>query len=208
MFTAGWVLESKHRGMQEGASETEWGTTSPISIIAENRMVDRLEMDTDLMGPACFKPAVETTQYGVVEPLDHSVVRSGRAAIGHNRVASGVARGPTKGSINNTFVRGKVAPHDGLVSTDHRSRCQLSDKMVKTCGRPGHHEKARGSLVEPMHNARPEWVIANCLEIGKLVEQPLNHCARLHPGPRVHHHPCRLVDDDDLIVDVDHRHHY
>ena len=85
-------------------------------------------------------------------------------------------------------------------STSRSWNCRASASCAAIVLGDDHH--ARGALVQPVHDARPQ-LAADAAEIRHVVEQRVDQRARRVAGGRVHDHPGRLVHDDDVGVLVE-----
>ena len=67
----------------------------------------------------------------------------------------------------------------------------------------GDHHQAGGVLVEPVHDARPLHPADAGEAVAAMGDQRIHQRSRGVSGGRMHHEPCRLVDDDDVLVLID-----
>ena len=62
-----------------------------------------------------------------------------------------------------------------------------------------HDHDARGILVQPMHNARPQLAI-DAGQIPAVRHERIHERPARNAGRRMHHHAARLVHDDDVVI--------
>ena len=100
---------------------------------------------------------------------------------------------------------GGHAEHEGEVLLLDRAPGELPDERAVGLVVLGDHQQARGPLVEPVDDARPEDA-AHAGEVAHVAEQRVHERAARGAGARVHDEPGRLVHDDQVAVLVDDGH--
>ena len=81
--------------------------------------------------------------------------------------------------------------HHGQIMLFHRARAQLVAQALMRQVVFGHHEKAAGILVQPVHDAGPLHP-ANAAEILHVIEQGVDQRAAFIARGGMHHHAARL----------------
>ena len=103
-------------------------------------------------------------------------------------------------AIDDVAVHFRRADDDGKVLLLDRARLELDRQPVMGLIVPGHENRAAGVAVQSMHDARPQRPAA-AAEAGAKVElQRTDKRSRPVSAGRMHDHPRRLVDDDQVLV--------
>ena len=99
-----------------------------------------------------------------------------------------------------------VPPHEREVAPLDLVVGQRGHQTLVRGRRPRHDEQARGAAVESVHDAGPPG-ITDGRDLGVAAEQAVDERAVGCAGAGVHDEARRLVDDDQVVVGVDHGEH-
>lgn len=131
-------------------------------------------MDSDLMGAACFQPTLDEGYIGIGEPFQNRVPRSRWTPVDDDRLAGCISRGTPKRGIDHAFFGHHLTPDKCEISAHHRTGRQLPSERNVCRTRSGNHQKSAGSLIQPMNNTWPRWIVADANKIGKASQQALD----------------------------------
>ena len=139
-LTGLWMGESELGSMKRRAVESEGRPASAVSSIADHRMVDRLEVNADLVRSASVERAGEERDDGVIPRSLDGVRGPGRLAIVSNNHTSRVADGPADWSLHDPSRCRRVPPRHREVAPSDRPVAQLRGQglICELC--PGDHE--------------------------------------------------------------------
>ena len=178
-------------------------------------------MDANLVGAASFQPTFHQSGPAVVI-LHHPQPRyrmTARAVPDHGlTLPVGLVAGKFGGNSQDAarlhpnapqaaqpWVTGiRFAMHHGQVAAGHRVILELPGQpMMRPVGF-GDNQEASGVLVDPVDDAGPTLAANSRQRIAAMKEQCVDQRATRCTGRRVHHHPRRLVDHDQVAILPDH----
>ena len=190
---------------------------SAVSGVAEQGVANMRHVHADLMGPAGFQRA--THERRRCQPgrkptarvaRRRLVARGGMAAVnvanhGH---ACAVMQFAADGALDAAGVGFRHAPHQRRIAplqtaVGAMGRELPRQALVRRIGLGDDHQPA-GILVEPMHDPRPSHAADARKAVTTMRDQCIDQGTRCVAGGWMHHEPCRLIDDDDATVLVDH----
>lgn len=205
------MSKPKLGGMEERPLEGQPETSSPVAVITDDRMLDRCEVCSDLVGPPGFEPTLHQGAAGFGEAANNPVVGSGRFTPADDRSPGGITRRTSKRRINQTGIGFDVADNQRLVpSTDGAAR-ELVDEVPGGLLRQGHHHQTRGAAVQTVDHTRPIRLgLSGCQlpQRGEPAQQSLNQRSIGDSGSGVDDQPGLLVDNDNVVIGVYDRHRY
>ena len=119
----------------------------------------------------------------------------------HHRHAQAVARVATNGRADFAVLAcAPVLVGNGQVLAAHISRGNHFDERIHGATVARHHHQAAGVFIQTVNNARARHLARFFVARQQAVEQR----ARPVTGRRVHHQTGRLVDDEQVIIFIDH----
>ena len=161
-------------------------------------MADRLEVNADLVGAAGLELHAQQRGLGKL-PLDLEMRDRGARLVGGGRVQRAVAAVAADGGVDRP--RARVGPADDerqVLAPDTAVSHRLLECPVDRVALRD-DEQPRRVLVQAVHDARAEWVVA--------ARGPARQRLRERPGVvarrRMDGDAGRLVDDDQVVVLVD-----
>src|SRR5262245_11911814 len=124
-----------------------------IHAVAHDRMAERGEMHTNLVGTPRLQMKLEQREVG--EPLEHPIAGD-RSLAPPGRSDShlhAVARVAADRYIDNAFGGAHAAVNDGEIAARNGPRGELGHQVVVRGLRLGDHQQTGGVLVEAMHDS-------------------------------------------------------
>ena len=144
-------LEAKPCGMEQLALNGL--LLQSVDKIAHNRMVNRGQMDTDLMGPSRLQDSLDQgIPFISVENLIMRDCPSSRFNDGHLHAVILVS---SERSVDGSLVLLDISVDKGIILPFHGVRLELLGKVGMSLVIFSDHEDTRRILVDAMHNARP-----------------------------------------------------
>ena len=135
-----------------------------VTFVIEERVTDPVEMNTDLMGTACLKAALD---YGhISEALQHSVVSHcmlSMVAFRENLETHPVIRITAYVSCDGAFIFLEITPHDGYITAFYRMYKELLCQIELSLVILGYDKKSGSVLVDPMHKHTHPFIL--CISI-------------------------------------------
>src|SRR5918994_3951180 len=115
------------RGMQSLTRKSDAvARAAPVSLVADERMADVLEMHADLMGAARLQPAFDERRAAVA--LEHAVRGARRLAAVRDRHARAHARVAPHRSVDRA-ARRRIALHHGEINPTHAAAGELLGEL-------------------------------------------------------------------------------
>ena len=150
----------------------------------------------------CVRPVCSTASTSVQRSrraITRQSVRAWRPlrrARGHARAAARIAR---NGQRDRAGIARHLAVHQRQINFPDISRTELLGEMFVRTVIPRHDHRARGFVVQAMHDARTQRA-ARAGKISQAVQQRVHQRAARMARARVHHHPGGLVHNDEIVV--------
>ena len=160
------MLETKVAGVEPDPMRIDprraW---APVHAIANHRMTDRREMDSDLVGAAGFEARLHKRQPRLRPVGSTAVVGPRRPPFHLGCHPGGKPSIPTDGSINRARRRGEGSPHQRpVVAGDGSPRKGRNQFFVGDPGQ-GYYQEPGNLPVEAVDNA-PPISLADALQFG------------------------------------------
>jgi len=182
--------------------EAERISTTSVSPVADDWMLDRLQVDPDLVRAPRFEATPEQRNRRFVPSRQNLVLGTCWFPVFSHDHARRVSHRPTDRRVDEPRIGLGVPPTNRQVTTRYGTFSQLiRQRRVGERG-SGEHENTRCPLVEAMHDT---GAIAFS-DIGYLRvpgQYTLRNRARGVPGTRVHDLTRSLVDDNDVLINMD-----
>ena len=175
--------------------------TAPVDRVAQYWVLDVGQMDADLVrAPGSQRDLEQGVAAGNAQPDE---LRDRLPAAGHHHHPLPVLDVAADGRLDPRRRIGHLTHHDRPVATRHHPLLQLAGKRAMRLVIARDHDQPGGVAVEPVDDPRTLGA-ADRRPAGSAGQQPMNQRAGGMPGSRVHHQPCRLVDDDQVVILVEH----
>jgi hypothetical protein len=136
-------------GVQSLTSEGDAATPPPVNRVADERMSDRSEVDTNLVRAAGFEAACEQRRVGI--PRAYVEMRDRRFAAAYDRHACAMSRVAPDGRLHGIRPL-DAAMHKRCVLATNRSCLQLAHEIGLRGERPGDDKEPARVLVETMND--------------------------------------------------------
>ena len=201
--------------------------SAAIDLVAHDRMADRGQMDPNLVGPAGFQPAGHKARHrrlgffwlsGLADPSGSRPTRKAlqhlpmgdrlAAALAHRHAVAGFWVAVDRlvedavGAIGRAPNEGEIAPLErfvGLAMIGELRRQRLVRAVVLR-----HHHDAGGVLVEAMDDAGAALAADAGKAVAAMGDQRIDQGAGPVAGGGMHDEIAGFVDDDDVVVLVNH----
>src|SRR5205085_8515108 len=189
--------------VEERAAQRELVARTAVRRVTDNRVSDRREVHAYLVRAPCFEPAFEQRADRVVVYGTHLVFGARGLAGLPDRHARPPRTRPAYRRVDEPSRRRETAPYEREIPALDLVCGQRGDqRVVPTCG-AGCEEQPAGIAIEAVHDAGPHR-IPHRGDVGKAGEEAVDERAPRVAGTRMHDEICRLVDDDQVVVDVPH----
>ncbi len=173
-------------------------------------MADVRHMYANLVRPSGLKFKAQTTGDNVslwaLKFLFNLVVRHRTAPLlgRHHRHLFTVDPGPAQRCVNHAGSARRHAPRNTDIGPQHPPVSAMRGKLLRQstmrtiilCD----HQYARSLFVQPVNNPRTANTADPRQALPAMRNQRVNQRTILVPGRRVHNKPCRLVDDNDVLI--------
>jgi hypothetical protein len=171
-----------------------------VDRVAEHRMPEVGEVNADLVGAAGAELRLNEREDAVpLEGADEGQRRPSAGAL-DQRGATGAGTRPADIAID-ALVVSQVARRQGEVAPGHKVGLELVVKMLRGLVRQRQNHQARCVQVEAMDHEHSAVSSRHGLDRGAGSAQ---HGVLLTGHRGMDDEPCRLVDDKDVLVQVDH----
>ena len=169
-----------------------------VERVAHHGMPDGREVRANLVRAPGVQRGLD--QRATVQARDDAPVGARVAALGgarrHARAAARVAR---NGQRDAAGIARHFAVHEGQIDLAHVARAELLGEMFVRAVVACHHHGAGGFAVQAVHDARTQR--ASCLgKFSEAMQQRVHQRPGGMPRARMHHHSCRLVHNQKVIV--------
>src|SRR5690606_33014604 len=188
--------------VQELAGDGDAERALAVHLIADDRVADEEHMHPDLVRASRLD--LDVQEGGVAEPLQHAEVGHGRAAVGHYRHPLAVARVAADRRVDRAFVLADHPMDQGDVALDDIALLPLLDQITSRLLVLRDDDQARGVLVQAVYDPGPLPTHQE-RDVRAQRLHDVDERAVLVPRCRVGHQARGLVEDDDVVVLVDHR---
>ncbi len=168
-----------------------------IRTVTHHRVANVQQVNPDLVRAAGLQLGAQ--KVGCPPPLQALEVGDGTATALDHRHALAVGRMPRKGGVHRESLLRQVAPRDGQVAAADTTLAQRVRQPSVSLVVLGDQQQPRRILVQAVHDPRAQHP-ADSREVIHLVEQRVYQSTRAVAGRRMHHHPCRLVQDQQVRV--------
>ena len=168
-----------------------------INRIADHSMAEVFQVDADLVRPASFRLALH--EGFAVAGFQHAIVRERLASPLHNRHFLPVDGMATDGGFDFSVRHAGDSIDEGEISFFNTSRSELLGQGAVDLFRFGHHQTARGLLVEAVDDARTLGATHN-FDPRTMVEKPVGKSALAVTRAGVHNEARRFVDHEQMFV--------
>src|SRR6185312_2029307 len=172
-------------------------TAADVQRIADDRIADMRNVHAYLMRPASLQLYPHESVGSIT--LDDTVVGNGLAAIASYCHTSPLRTVAPYGRIHGASAR-HCAGADRKIDTLNLALGERGNQSCVRFRRARHDEQAAGVLVEAMHQPGPRHQGELRIESEQRVLQRMAGIAR----PGVHDHACRLVDDEERPILMNH----
>src|SRR2546425_901689 len=185
----------RDEGPRHAAPGPRRGFPAAVEPIADDRVADEAQVDTDLVRAAGFR--MDLQEGDRPEAGADAVERAGGPPIvAHGHLHASLRVAPD-GTLDEPAWPLRPAPHERLVRLLDRARLELvGERPVRGVGL-GDHQDTRGLFVEPVDDSR-SFDAADAGEIGAVVKQGVHQRAAARARAGMDRHPGGLVKDQEI----------
>jgi len=180
----------------DGASRE--GRLALIDRVPHDRKPQMLQMDSDLMSPTGFEPAVHERDIPALQASLRDGLYMGDCGLSahlQDGLFLAIARVAADRCLDRPAIKQPSPGHCPIPPRDG-SGLQLSNEFGLALQGLGDHHEPRGVSVQPVNNARPRKIAQR----GRMSQEPVQQCALRVARRGMNHQPGRLIEDDEVLI--------
>jgi hypothetical protein len=169
----------------------------PIHFIADDRMTDRVEVNSNLVSSS--REDLAKDQSPMTRFLDDCKLGLSRTpTLDHSHFLT-VHRMTADGLHNFTDRGNEFAGAQRQIEFLNLAPGKLAAQSQMGQVMLGNHQATAGFFIEPMHHPRTKFA-ADAAQVSDMMKKRINQRSRLNACSRMNHHPSRFVDDQQIFI--------